>query len=113
MIPAFLALSLLVHPVLEHAEPLRLLASPNAGTVEWSVDGVPVGESHPGQAIHFDADAGTHWIEAKARPTGNWSILVRPDPLGVEGAAWVPAWTAFSQESTVFAGEHPSRAAGL
>jgi hypothetical protein len=85
---------LLLHPVLDAAGPVRLVA---AGTgdepVRWVVDGRLLATTADGEATDVVLSAGGHEVKAESAATGDWRALARADPSGREWRA-VPAWSA-------------------
>lgn len=85
---------LLLHPVLEDAGPLRLVAAGvGDGEVAWNVDGVEVARTGDREAAVLDLAAGPHEVRATGPASRAWDALARPDGPAA-GATYVPAWSA-------------------
>ncbi|MEK6986291.1 MAG: hypothetical protein AABX89_07910 [Candidatus Thermoplasmatota archaeon] len=89
---AFVVATLVLHPVLDEAGPVRLVATGlDDELVLWRVDGRAVGTTADGEAMVLMLSEGAHRIEAQSAATGAWQALARSDP---QEAGWsaVPAW---------------------
>lgn len=95
---AFVVATLVLHPVLDEAGPVRLVATGLGDEpVLWRVDGQAVGTTADGEAKVVRLSEGAHVVEAQSAATGAWQALARSDPQG-DGWSAVPAWH----------GEHPA-----
>lgn len=98
------AVVLVLSPVLADDGDLRLVATGvGDDEVVWVLDGVEVARSHDRQAVTVAVGAGVHDLEAHSNATTRWQAVARPDPQ-VEGAAYVPAWTAIHEPPNPEAG---------
>lgn len=84
---------LVLHPVLDEAMDLRLVATGETGRVEWSLDGNIFATTDAGEAVSIATSAGPHEITARTTATGAWAAMARPEPEG-PGARFVEAWYA-------------------
>lgn len=92
-----LAVVLVLSPVLAEDGDLRLVAT-GVGDDEviWVLNGVEVARSHDREAVTVAVAAGVHDLQVHSNATTRWQAVARPDPQ-VEGAAYVPAWTAIHE----------------
>ncbi len=85
---------LVVHPVLDEPQDLRMVAvGVDGASVTWELDGVPIATTQDREAVSVPVSAGPHRLVAHADVEGPWEILARPEPRG-EGAVLVAAWSA-------------------
>ncbi len=99
-----LAVVLVLSPVLAEDGDLRLVATGvGDDEVVWLVDGFEMARSHDREAVIVPVTAGVHDLQAHSNATTRWQAMARPDPQ-VEGAAYVPAWTAIHEPPVPDAG---------
>ena len=94
MSPAAAVVVLLLHPVLDADQPLRLVAADvGEAVVVWELDGVEVARTGDREAVTTLVRAGEHELRASSAADGRWTAMARPDGAA-EGAAYVNAWVA-------------------
>jgi hypothetical protein len=92
---------LVLQPVLDAPEPLRVVATGTGDhPVDWNLDGNLVATTADGEPGRFNASAGFHTLAATTQYNGPWQVLARPDPHA-GGVEYVASWYAHSPGETV------------
>lgn len=84
---------LVLHPVVDEAADLRVVATGDVGAIQWLLDGDVVATTVAGAAARIPVAAGPHELTARTDAHGAWNAMARPDPSG-PGARYVEAWYA-------------------
>lgn len=96
---ALVAAALLLQPVLAEDAPLRMAAGETDADVEWVLDGQTVAVTRPGEAATVNVSAGPHELWVRSDSSRHWQAMARVEPPNATGLAYVPAWTARSQDA--------------